>query len=272
MAIRREALSPMPVEGPARVQLFGVPVDALTMDETVEKVRRMVSEGGSYQHVCVNAAKLVEVERDPALADIIRSCDLVSADGASVVWASRILGQPLPERVAGIDLFERLVGAAAADGESVYFLGARQHVVETVVDVFTTRHPTLRVAGSHDGYWSDDEEAALVEEIRAARPTYLFLAIPSPRKERWLNTYRERLGIPFVMGVGGSFDVVSGNVSRAPRVVQRLGMEWAWRVGQEPRRMWRRYLFGNAAFLSMTARAFLRGSSPRRAGRFATEL
>lgn len=241
------------------VELFGVPIDALTMNQTVGKVRELVGDGRSHQHVCVNAAKLVEVSRDSTLADVIRGCDLVSADGAAVVWASRFLHQPLPERVAGIDLFERLVETAAKDGDTVYFLGARQSVVEQVVDVFRTRHPDLRVAGFHDGYWNAEGEAALVEEIRAARPAYLFLAIPSPRKELWLNTYRQALGIPFVMGVGGSFDVVSGNVARAPGPVQRAGMEWAWRLCQEPRRMWRRYLFGNATFVKMTVRAMLRG-------------
>lgn len=246
---------------PARVQLFGVPVDALTMDETVGEVRKMVSDGRSHQHVCVNAAKLVEVERHPRLADVIRGCDLISADGAAVVWASRLLGQPLPERVAGIDLFERLVEAAAADGDSVYFLGARHNVVEEAVEVLSARHPDLKVAGFHDGYWSAEEEDALVDEIRATKPAYLFLAIPSPRKELWLDQHRDTLAIPFIMGVGGSFDVVSGNVGRAPRLVQRAGMEWAWRVGQEPGRMWRRYLFGNAAFIRMTVKAMVRYSN-----------
>lgn len=244
---------------PGRVDLFGVPIDALTMDETVSTIRAMVGHGRSVQHVCVNAAKLVEVERNPALADVIRGCDVVSADGTAVVWASRLLGKPLPERVAGIDLFERLVTIAAADGDAVYFLGARQAVVEEVVDVFTTRHPGLKVAGLHDGYWRADEEEALVDQIRAACPAYLFLAIPSPRKELWLNKHRDRLAVPFIMGVGGSFDVVSGNVGRAPRPVQRAGMEWAWRLGQEPRRLWRRYLYGNAAFLRMTVRELLVG-------------
>ncbi len=244
-----------PVPRPQLVNLFGVDVAATTMDEAVEAVRSLVRAGGTHQHVVLNAAKVVELERSPELLRAINSCSLVNADGASVVWASRLLGRPLPERVAGIDLFVRLVEAAAADGDRVYFLGARPEVVEKVVHVFRAKHPALQVAGWHDGYWDDDD--AVVEQIRRAQPHYLFLAIPSPRKELWLNTHLERLAVPFVMGVGGSFDVVAGKTKRAPVVVQKAGFEWAWRLGQEPRRMWRRYLYGNAAFARITAREWL---------------
>ncbi len=234
------------------VELFGLRVDALTMDETVEAVRAMVSSGEPHQHVVVNAAKIVDVERNDALRHVIGECDLVNADGMAVVWASRILGQPLPERVAGIDLFDRLVGAARDDGRSVYFLGARDEVVREAARVLSARYPGVRVAGYHDGYWDDD--AAIIRAIRDAAPDYLFLAIPSPRKEFWLNEHLHDLGVPFVMGVGGSFDVVAGRVSRAPAWMQRTGFEWAWRLVQEPRRMWRRYLYTNTAFIRMTIR------------------
>lgn len=233
-----------------RVELFGIPVDVLTMDETIEQVRRMVSGGGVHRHVVVNAAKVVDAGRDPELMRAIRNCDLISADGASVIWASKLLRSPLPERVTGIDLFQRLVECAAEDGDAVYFLGAEEDVVTKVVETFSARHPRLQIAGYHNGFWTDD--VALTEEIRAARPAYLFLAIPSPRKEFWLETNAEGLGVPFVMGVGGSFDVVAGRIGRAPVAVQRAGFEWAWRLIQEPKRMWRRYLFGNAAFLRLT--------------------
>jgi N-acetylglucosaminyldiphosphoundecaprenol N-acetyl-beta-D-mannosaminyltransferase len=238
------------------VELFGLQVDALTMDETVEVVRRMVADGRPHQHVAVNAAKIVAADRDPTLKDIIRSCDLVNADGVSVVWASKVLGAPLPARIAGIDLFERLIEAAAVDGRSVYFVGARPEVVAKVVEVFRERHPGLLVAGYRDGYWDDDDE--VVTAIARAAPDYLFLGIPSPRKEFWLSQHVPRLGVPFAMGVGGSFDVVAGLVGRAPRQVQRMGLEWVWRLAQEPRRMWRRYLIGNAAFVGLTAREWWR--------------
>lgn len=245
------------VTGRRVVELFGVPVDVLTMEQTVSAVRKLVADGSPHQHVVVNAAKIVELGRNPALAEVIRGCDLVNADGKAVVWASRILGSPLPERVAGIDLFEKLVEAAHHDGSSVYFLGARPEIVAAVAGVLTARHPGLQVAGFHDGYWSDDE--AMVAEVRAAQPDYVFLAIPSPRKEFWLNQHLQALGAPFVMGVGGSFDVLAGKVGRAPRWVQEIGMEWAWRVGQEPRRLAKRYLVGNTAFIAMTVSEWRKG-------------
>jgi N-acetylglucosaminyldiphosphoundecaprenol N-acetyl-beta-D-mannosaminyltransferase len=238
------------------VELFGLPLDALTLDETVDRVRSMVRGGGSRRHVVVNAAKVVEADRNADLKRAISECELINADGMSIVWASRLLGKALPERVAGIDLFERLVATAAEDGDSVFFLGAESAVVAQVVDTFSKRYPNLRVAGHHHGYWSDDD--AMIGLVRQCRPTYLFLAIPSPRKEFWLEEHLESLRVPFAMGVGGAFDVVAGRTGRAPRAVQRAGFEWAWRLGQEPRRMWRRYLFGNAAFIKMVLRDWWR--------------
>src|SRR4051794_17010530 len=242
---------------PARVELFGVPVDALTLDQTVARCRQLVAEGGVHQHVVLNAAKVVELTHNEELRDVIASCDVINADGASVVWAGKVLRHPLPERVAGIDLFEALVAAASEDGRSVYFLGARPEVVAEVVEVMRDRHPALEVAGYRDGYWRDDAE--VVAEVRAAAPDYLFLAIPSPRKEFWLHRWLDQLGVPLVMGVGGSFDVVTGTTTRAPMWMQRAGLEWAWRLGQEPRRMWKRYLVGNSKFVWLTAREAVKG-------------
>jgi N-acetylglucosaminyldiphosphoundecaprenol N-acetyl-beta-D-mannosaminyltransferase len=236
------------------VALLGVSVDALTMEETVAAARAMVRSGIPHQHVGINAALLVESERNPELRRVIEGCDLVSADGMSAVLVGRLFGQALPERVAGIDLFQRLVEAAHRDHCSVYFVGATEDIVARVATVFSERHRGLRIAGYRSGYWHDDQE--IVRAVRAARPDYLFLAIPSPRKELWLSRYLAELGVPFVMGVGGSFDVVAGKVRRAPRWVQSAGFEWAWRLGQEPRRMWRRYLFSNIALLRSVAREY----------------
>jgi N-acetylglucosaminyldiphosphoundecaprenol N-acetyl-beta-D-mannosaminyltransferase len=235
-----------------RVEMFGIAVDALTMEQTVDRVRTVVEAGVPKQHVVVNANKIVEICRNEPLRDIIRSCDLVNADGTSVVLASRFLRRPLPERVTGIDLFARLVAVAAAEGWRCYFLGAEPDVVAEVVDTLSTRHPTLVVAGHHHGYWQHDDD--IVAAVRAARPQLLFLAIPSPRKEFWLHRHLDAMGEPFVMGVGGSYDVVAGKVKRAPVLAQRLGMEWFWRLCQEPRRLWKRYLFGNARFALLTVK------------------
>ena len=248
-------LAPPPVPPPT-VELFGVSVDSVTLPEAVEAVRDLVESGTPHQHVVLNAAKVVAMEDDPALRDVISSCSMILADGVSVVLASRVLGRPLPERVAGIDLFEALLATAEADGKAVYLLGATQKVLDELVVELRRRHPRLMIAGTQDGYWTDDD--AVVDAVRDARPDYLFLAIPSPRKEFWLNDHLEALGVPFVMGVGGSFDVLAGKTSRAPRCVQKIGMEWAWRLCQEPRRMFKRYLVGNSRFVALVARTWWR--------------
>jgi len=236
--------------------MFGVDIDALTLDETVDRSIALVRAGSPAQHVVLNAAKVVAMDHDPQLRAVIAACALVNADGMSVVWASRLLRNGLPERVTGIDLFERLVARAAREGMSVYFLGAHADVVNEVADRLVRRHPGLRVAGVQDGYWSNDDD--VVTAVRAARPDLLFLAIPSPRKEFWLAAHLDALGVPFVMGVGGSFDVIAGRTNRAPLWAQRVGLEWLFRLLQEPRRMWRRYLVGNAAFLRLFVREWRR--------------
>ena len=251
VALAGTAIPPRPPTT-QRVRLFDVDVDALDATGTLDRVFELVDRPTPSQHVVLNAAKVVQMASDPQLREIVRSCDLVNADGASIVWASRLLGRPVPERVAGIDLFTAIVERAASSGHGVYFLGATDEVLDEMLARFRGRFPTLRIAGSRNGYWDDD--AAVIAAVRRARPDFLFLAIPSPRKEYWLHEHLEDLGVPFVMGVGGSFDVVAGKVQRAPVWVQRAGGEWLYRLCQEPRRMWKRYLVGNTKFVALTIR------------------
>jgi N-acetylglucosaminyldiphosphoundecaprenol N-acetyl-beta-D-mannosaminyltransferase len=239
-----------------RRDLFGIEIDVLDMKGTVDLIMRLIDERVQVQHVALNAAKVVMASKDAKLRAVIRACRVVNADGQSVVIASRLLRQPLPERVTGIDLFAELVKRSAENGRSVYFLGARDEVLDEMVSRFRTQYPTLRVAGFRNGYWNDDAE--VIEQVRAAQPDLLFLAIPSPRKEFWLAEHLPALGVPFAMGVGGSFDVLAGKVKRAPKWVQRIGCEWVYRLVQEPRRMWKRYLVGNTAFMWLTVKELWR--------------
>jgi N-acetylglucosaminyldiphosphoundecaprenol N-acetyl-beta-D-mannosaminyltransferase len=248
---------PAPPGPPAsrQVELFGLRIDALTMAETLDAAEALIAAGGVHQHVVVNVAKVVAADRDPDLRAIINACDLVNADGQPIVWASRLLGRPLPERVAGIDLMLGLFARAAAAGHAVYLLGARPAIVAAAAERAVREHPGLQVAGARDGYWRAEEEADVAAAIAAARPAMLFLAIPSPAKERFLARWKDSIGAPFVMGVGGSFDVYAGLVRRAPRWLQRLGLEWLFRLAQEPRRMWRRYVTDAPRFAWLVAKA-----------------
>ena len=198
------------------------------------------------------------MQRDPELRRIIEACELVSADGQAVVWASRLLGDPLPERVAGIDLMQELFALAERRGFRVFILGAKAEVLERARAKIIARHPRLQLVGTRDGYFTEEEGAAVAEEVRDARPDILFVAISSPRKEYWLGRYGRAIDVPFVMGVGGAIDVVAGITQRAPRPLQRLGLEWAYRLAQEPRRLWRRYALTNIRFAWLLAVALAR--------------
>lgn len=241
-----------------RRDLFGVPLDALTLEETVQRCLDSVDTGALLEVGVVNAAKIVKMRSDEALRDAVTGCGLIVADGQSVVWASRVLGRPLPERVAGIDLFQRLLYMAELRGLSVYFLGARPEVLETMVERIRRQHPKLAVAGYRDGYYPVEESEAVADAIKGSGADLLFLGMTSPKKEVFVATHGARTGAKVVHGVGGSFDVLAGVVKRAPVAWQRMGCEWLYRALQEPRRLGRRYLTTNVAFVGLVAREWVR--------------
>lgn len=204
--------------------------------------------------ITLNAALLCGIRRDAALRRACRSGDLIVPDGMPVVWTSRLAGVPLPGRVAGVDLMSRLLEAASRERLSVYLLGARKDVVETLAERCARDHPGLVIAGARDGYFDRDQDQAVVDGIRRSSPHMLFVGMPSPFKETWCEERRAELGVPVIMGVGGSFDVLAGKLRRAPRLAQALGLEWTWRLAMEPRKLWRRYLITNSEYLLLAAR------------------
>jgi N-acetylglucosaminyldiphosphoundecaprenol N-acetyl-beta-D-mannosaminyltransferase len=231
-----------------RVDLLGCSVDVLTMTETVEGAKAAMHGRTRLQHVALNVAKFVNMRSDAILRDDVSRSDLIGIDGMGILWALRLFGISAKERVAGIDLFWQILGACAQEGFRPFLLGATPEVLRRASEVITTQFPGLQIAGLRDGYFRSDEEGDVVEQIINSKADCLFIGMPTPRKERFLAAYRDRLGVPFIMGVGGSLDVVAGEVRRAPRLVQSMGLEWLYRVYQEPRRMWWRYLRTNALF------------------------
>jgi N-acetylglucosaminyldiphosphoundecaprenol N-acetyl-beta-D-mannosaminyltransferase len=256
-----------PGSPPARASVLGCEIDRLGMAETVARIDAVVASRGFAQHTAVNAAKLVAMRQDPQLESIVAGCEIVSADGQSVVWASRILRDPLPGRVAGIDLMQELLALAERRGYRIFVLGARDDVLTRALERVRERHPGLSLAGARDGYFSDEDAAAVAAEVAAHRPDIVFVAMPSPRKEYWLGQYGRNLGAPFVMGVGGSVDVLAGEVRRAPALLQRLGLEWLFRLVQEPRRLFGRYLSTNTRFIAYVVQARLTRRGARSTGR-----
>lgn len=241
-----------------RQKLFKCEVDALTMQETLKQVEKIIKSGKPHQHVVINVNKVIKADKNKDLCATINNCDLINCDGMPLVWASRLLGQSLPERVAGIDLFLNLVSRASERGWNLYFLGAREEIVTKVVDIFLKKYPSLKIAGYRNGYWKPEEEQEIVDAIVKSRPDIIFVAIPSPNKENFLNRYQSTMNVPFSMGVGGSFDVVAGLTQRAPKWVQRFGLEWFYRFLQEPRRMFHRYFIEGSAFWGLFLKEFLR--------------
>src|SRR5215213_9036847 len=187
-----------------RADVLGVPIDRLDMDQTLARCREYIERGDFAQHVSINAAKLVSLRDDDAMRKIVNRCDLISADGQSVVWASRLVGDPLPVRVAGIDLMRSLMSLSEEHGYGVYILGARQEVLEEAVTRIRSEHPRLRIAGYRDGYYADHEAADVARSIQTSGAQILFLAMSSPRKEYFLGRHAKATGVRFAMGVGGS--------------------------------------------------------------------
>lgn len=242
-----------------KVSILNTHVHNLTMNETLQVVDNTISNGGKLHHVVVNAGKIVAMQSDLQLRKSVNESDLINADGQAVVWASKILKKPLKERVAGIDLMVNLVDLAHKKKYKVFFFGAKEEVVKTVVNKYTNQYSSNIIAGYRNGYFKKEEEQDIAREISNSGANILFVAISSPTKENFLFENRELLNnVNFVMGVGGSFDVVSGKVKRAPIWMQNLGLEWFYRFAQEPKRMWKRYLVGNSKFITLVIKEKLK--------------
>jgi N-acetylglucosaminyldiphosphoundecaprenol N-acetyl-beta-D-mannosaminyltransferase len=240
------------------VRLLEVPIHALTMDQAVAMADKAIANRQRLLIGMVNAAKLVQMRRDEDLRRAVLRADLILADGMSVVWASRFLGQRLPERVTGIDLMYRMLRLSHEKGYRVYCLGAAEEVLAATAARIRADYPSAVLAGTHHGYFAAEEEAKIVAEIRGARPDILLVAMSSPRKEQFLGRWADAMNVPVCHGVGGSFDVLAGKVRRAPPVWQRLGMEWLYRLLQEPGRLWKRYLVTNSLFIGWVVMERLR--------------
>lgn len=232
-------------------------VDALTMEETLEKIQTYIDNKECVQHVVINAGKVNLMQENEELTEIINQCPIINADGQSIVWGSKLLGNPLPERVAGIDIFTELVRISSEKGYKPYFFGAKEEVVVEVVRKFKEQYPNLQVAGYRNGYFKEEDSRNIAEDINKSGADILFVAFSSPMKEFWIKENMDIMKVPFAMGVGGSFDVIAGKTTRAPRWMQKSGLEWFHRFIQEPRRMFKRYIGGNFKFVKLVLKSKL---------------
>lgn len=235
-----------------RIKILNTQIDNLSMKETLNKVSESIEQGKHLHHVVVNAGKIVDMQTNLQLRESVNESDIINADGQAVVWASKFLGKPLKERVAGIDLMTNLVELSNEKDYKIFFLGAKEEVVTSVVKIYSEKYSPNIIAGYRNGYFKKNDEKEIAKSIANSGANILFVAISSPIKEIFLFENRDLLkNVNFIMGVGGSFDVVSGKVKRAPKWMQKSGLEWFFRLIQEPKRMWKRYLLGNYKFISL---------------------
>jgi N-acetylglucosaminyldiphosphoundecaprenol N-acetyl-beta-D-mannosaminyltransferase len=242
-----------------KINFLNIPIDAITMQETLQRVENAITSNKQIHHTVVNAGKVVLMQTDKELEKSVVDADIINADGQAIVWAANLLGQKLPERVSGIDLMEELVKSSHEKGYKCFFFGATEKVVKKLVTIYKTQYSEDIIAGYRNGYYDKSQEENIVNKIADSGANILFVAMTSPKKEIFLNTYKKQLqNINFIMGVGGSFDVIAGRVKRAPLWMQDLGLEWFYRFLQEPSRMWKRYLIGNTKFSILVLKEFFR--------------
>jgi N-acetylglucosaminyldiphosphoundecaprenol N-acetyl-beta-D-mannosaminyltransferase len=218
------------------VSLYGVPFSKMNMKETVDYLIRAVEMRKPQRIVTGNPIMLMAGLEDPSFHRTLATADLVVPDGAGVVWAARHVGEPVPERVTGFDLMHELLKEGHVRGWKVYLLGSTQEIISLAVANLQRQYPGLRFAGFRDGYFTDREDGEVVNAIRDAEPDLLFVARSLTTQEPWLAKYQDKLQVPVMMGVGGSFDVVAGKLKRAPLLFRRLHLEWFYRLLQEPSR------------------------------------
>lgn len=245
----------------SRIDFLGSPVDNLSLAEALERVNVFIRSRKPHQIVPQNASKLWRMNRDARLAEIVRGAHLVIPEKAIVMGAG-FLGTPLKEHVGGVMLAIALLPIAAERGYRMYFLGARPHVVEEVVRRMNRDFPSLPVAGWHHGYFTAEEEPGLIASIRDSRPDILLVALGTPKQEYWIRQHMEELRVPVVMGVGGTFNVLAGLKKDTPAWLRRLALEWLYRLVQDPRNLWKRYLITIPWFLRRVLLAKCRGQRP----------
>lgn len=241
-----------------RFHFMGAVMDGLTMNQTLDVIEQAITTRRRLQHVVLNVAKIVNMRRDQKLREDVLSSDLINIDGMGVVWGARLCGHTVPERVSGVDIMDRLVQRCAEKGYRPYFFGAKQDVLEKAIANIRTQYPGIDIAGFRNGYFTLDQEPEIIANIAASGADCLFIAISSPTKERLLAQYRDAINVPFLMGVGGSIDIKAGLTKRAPAWMQRSGLEWFYRLSQEPRRMFWRYADTNSRYALLLAREYFR--------------
>ncbi len=217
--------------------IYGIQVSKLNMEETIRLLTGIIEQRARpTQVITANPIMVMTALEDAAYMNVMRNAELVVPDGAGLVWAARYVGQPVQERVAGFDLVQELLRVGNDRGWKVYLIGSTAEVIGAVRDKLTRMYPGIRIVGARDGFFGGAEDESVVEAVREAQPELLLVGRSVSTQEPWIGTYKEKLNVPVMIGVGGSFDILAGKLQRAPVLFQRLGLEWFYRLLQQPSR------------------------------------
>ena len=218
------------------INILGVHVSKLDMKQAVSKAAELMESDGLSMIFTPNSEILLYASNNPEYTQVLNAADMIVADGIGVVYGARILGEKLRERVAGYDLVVNLFDVMAKKGQSVYLLGAKPTVAETAAQKLVEKYPGLKIAGTHDGYFKDEDDEKVIEAVNAANPDFLMVCVGFPRQEKWIYKYKDRLNAKLAIGAGGCIDVFAGNVQRAPEFFCKHGIEWLYRLMKQPSR------------------------------------
>lgn len=219
-----------------RLEILGIGIDRIDSNEALRQIGQFIASGTPHQIVTANAEIIYQASKNEKMKDVINAAQMVTADGSGVVWASRQLGQPLAQRVTGIDLVNSICEQSAKDKWKIYILGSAPGVADTAANNIRDRFPGCNIVGTHHGYFNEQEEAQIIAELEQLQPDVLFVALGAPKQEYWIADHIQQLNIPVAMGIGGSMDVLSGNVKRAPKWMQKMSLEWLYRLLIQPTR------------------------------------
>lgn len=236
--------------------ILGLRVNRVSMDQALEAIAEFIAERSPRHVVTADASMAIIARGDKDLHAIVEHADLVTPDGAGILWASKLLGFPLHHKVSGVDMVGRLCELSAERGYRLYFLGAAPGVAEAAAEKLRLKFPGAQIVGVHDGYFTKEQEPALLDEIAAAMPDVLLVAFGIPKQEKWIEAHKAAIGVPVSIGIGGSFDVYSGLVQRAPLWMQRNGLEWLHRLSKNPKKIGKVMTLPKFALLILRCKVF----------------
>jgi len=245
-----------------KVNILGLEIDSLSMHETIEKIGQLIEKNRSALILTPNVQRLIYGIRDKQTEKIYKKADMLIPDGMPLIWASKLLGIPLKEKVSGSDLLPLFCQTALKQGHKMFFLGADPGVAEDAKNTLTDKNPGLQIVGTYSppyGFEKEDTEIRkIIEMIKEKKPHVLFVGLGFPKEERFLWKYKDELQVPVSIGIGATFDFITGKQKRAPKWMQNCGLEWFYRLCHDPRRLWKRYLIGNTLFIFLIFKEFFR--------------